>query len=290
VGSVRASETFTWPQALSPLQAYVPKQPILDIIGLRLERGDAHILNGLNWRIEADEHWAVLGPNGSGKTSLLTALTGYKSPSYGKIHILGKTFGEDNWLQLRKQIGLVSSALDKMMAHDEPVLETIVSGKYAMIDLWHEPSNGDKRAARAILKRIECSHLANRPWTQLSQGERQRILIGRALMGKPRLLMLDEPCAGLDPVAREHFLQFLNRLGTQQNTPTIVLITHHVEEIIMIFTHALLLRDGKDSAQGPVKKILTDGFMSDAFKCPVKLRRLNGRYWLTALPKNKTVM
>ena len=226
------------------------KPPILNIIDLRLERGDTHILNGLNWRIEAGEHWAVLGPNGSGKTSLLASLTGYKSPTSGEIHILGKTFGEDDWFLLRKQIGLVSSALDKLMAHDEPVLETIVSGKYAMIDLWHEPSSGDKRAARAILKRIECSHLANRPWAQLSQGERQRALIGRALMSKPKLLMLDEPCAGLDPVAREHFLQFLNRLSNQRNTPTIVLITHHVEEIIPIFTHALLLRDGKD-APGP---------------------------------------
>ena len=268
----------------------MPKPPILDIIGLCLERDDTHILNGLNWRIEAGEHWAILGPNGSGKTSLLTSLTGYKTPSSGKIHILGKTFGEDDWFLLRKQIGLVSSALDKLMAHDEPVLETIVSGKYAMIDLWHEPSSGDKRAARAILKRIECSHLANRPWAQLSQGERQRALIGRALMSKPKLLMLDEPCAGLDPVAREHFLQFLNRLGNQRNTPTIVLITHHVEEIIAVFTHALLLRDGKDAAQGPVKKILTSKFISDAFECPVKLRRRNGRYWLTALPKNKTVM
>ena len=268
----------------------VPKPPILDIICLRLERGDTHILNGLNWRIEAGEHWAVLGSNGSGKTSLLAALTGYKSPTSGEIHILGNTFGEDDWFLLRKQIGLVSSALDKLMAHDEPVLETIVSGKYAMIDLWHEPNSGDKRAARAILKRIECSHLTNRPWAQLSQGERQRTLIGRALMSKPKLLMLDEPCAGLDPVAREHFLQFLNRLGGRRNSPTIVLITHHVEEIVPVFTHALLLRDGKDAAQGPVKKILTSKFMSDAFECPVKLRRLNGRYWLSALPKRKTVM
>ena len=268
----------------------VPKPPILNIIDLRLERGDTHILNGLNWRIEAGEHWVVLGPNGSGKTSLLTALTGYKSPTSGKIHILGKTFGEDDWFLLRKQIGLVSSALDKLMAHDEPVLETIVSGKYAMIDLWHEPSSGDKRGARAILKRIECSHLANRPWAKLSQGERQRALIGRALMSKPKLLMLDEPCAGLDPVAREHFLQFLNRLGGQRNSPTIVLVTHHVEEIVPVFTHALLLQDGKDAAQGLVKKILTSKFMSDAFECPVKLRRRNGRYWLSALPKRKMVM
>ena len=268
----------------------MPKPPILDIIDLCLERGDTQILNGLNWRIEAGEHWVVLGPNGSGKTSLLAALTGYKSPTSGKIHILGKTFGEDDWFLLRKQIGLVSSALDKLMAHDEPVLETIVSGKYAMIDLWHEPSSGDKRAARAILKRIECSHLANRPWAQLSQGERQRALIGRTLMSKPKLMMLDEPCAGLDPVAREHFLQFLDRLGQQRNSPSIILITHHTEEIMPVFTHALLIRDGRNLAQGPVKEILNNAALSRVFEFPVQLSRKQGRYWLTTKTKRNSVM
>lgn len=264
--------------------------PILDIIDLCLDRGDKHILNCLNWRIEAGEHWVVLGPNGSGKTSLIASLTGYKSPTSGEIHVLGDTFGENDWFQLRKQIGLVSSALDKLMANEEPVLETIVSGKYAMIDLWQEPNVRDKRAARVILKRIECLHLANRPWAKLSQGERQRALIGRALMSKPRLLMLDEPCAGLDPVAREHFLQFLGRLGNQRNTPTIVLVTHHVEEIIPAFTHALLLRNGKDIAQGPVSKTLTSKFLTTAFNCQVDIYRRNERYWLTVQPENKKVM
>ena len=176
------------------------------------------------------------------------------------------------------------------MAKDEPVLETVVSGKYAMIDLWHEPSAADRRAARAILKRIECLHLANRPWAQLSQGERQRTLIGRALMAKPKLLMLDEPCAGLDPVAREHFLQFLDRLGQQRNSPSIILITHHTEEIMPIFTHALLIRDGRNWAQGPVKEILNDEALSCVFEFPVQLSRKQGRYWLTTKTKRNSVM
>ena len=169
-----ARQTFAWPQAAGPLQARVAATPILDIQDLHLQRGDTPILDGLNWRIERGEHWAVLGPNGCGKTTLLAALTGYKFPTRGDIQILGNTFGDSDWTELRKHIGLVSSTLNKLMAEDEPVLETIVSGKYAMIDLWHEPSAADKREARAILKRIECAHLADRPWSQLSQGERQR--------------------------------------------------------------------------------------------------------------------
>ena len=176
------------------------------------------------------------------------------------------------------------------MAVDEPVLETIVSGKYAMIDLWHKPSAADQREARALLKRIECAHLADRPWAQLSQGERQRALIGRALMARPKLLMLDEPCAGLDPVAREHFLQFIDRLGRQRNTPAIVLITHHVEEIMPVFTHALLLRKGRDVAHGPVKRILKNDTLSKAFDCEVAISRRQGRYWLTAQPSRASVM
>jgi len=268
----------------------VAKTPILDIRNLLLQRADKNILNGLNWRVDKDEHWVVLGPNGCGKTSLIASLTGYKFPTSGDIHVLGKTFGESDWSKLRTHIGLVSSTLNKYMAQDEPVLETIVSGKYAMIDLWHEPSHNDKKAARSILKCIECLHLTNQPWANLSQGERQRALIGRALMAQPKLLMLDEPCAGLDPVAREHFLQFLERLGRQPNTPTIVLITHHTEEIMPVFTHALLMRNGKDIAQGPVKKVLKNDALSQAFDCPIRLSRRQGRYRLDAKAKRNSVM
>ena len=122
------------------------------------------ILDGIDWTVERGQHWVIVGPNGSGKTTLLAALTGYKTPTAGEMHLLGETFGESHWPELRKKVGLVSGALNKLMAEDEPALETVISGKYAMIDLWHEPSSLDRRAARAILKRIECSHLANRPW------------------------------------------------------------------------------------------------------------------------------
>ena len=266
------------------------RKPILEIRNLCLQRGDTHILDKLNWRVESGEHWVILGPNGCGKTSLLSTLIGYKSPTSGDINILGNTFGDSDWTQLRLHIGLVSSSLNNLMTPDEPILETIVSGKYAMIDLWHEPTSSDKRIAQTIIKQIECLHLTKRSWGHLSQGERQRVLIGRSLMAKPKLLILDEPCAGLDPVAREHFLQFLNRLSQKKNSPSIVLTTHHVEEIMPLFTHALLLREGKLMTQGVIKETLRSDLLSKTFSCPVTLSRRQGRYYLKTKTNRNSVM
>ena len=256
----------------------MPRPPIVDLRNLRLERVDTIILAGIDWRIDPGQHWIILGPNGSGKTSLLATLTGYTTPTAGEIHLLGQTYGESHWPELRKKIGLVSSTINQLMAPDEPALETVISGKYAMIDLWQTPTPADRRKASAILKQIECTPLADRPWRHLSQGERQRILIGRALMARPRLLILDEPCAGLDPVAREHFLQFLNRLARQPKAPALVLVTHHVEEIMPAFTHALLLKEGRVSASGKMHETLTSKNLSTSFSFKVKLEKKDGRY------------
>ena len=280
-------QTFAWPRARRPIQTRVPRRPILHVSGLRLERGNTAILDGIDWTVEPGQHWVILGPNGSCKTTLLAALTGYKTPTAGTMQLLGETFGESHWPELRKKVGLVSGALNKLMADDEPALETVISGKYAMIDLWETPTAADRCAARAILKQIECTPIADRPWRHLSQGERQRILIGRALMAKPKLLILDEPCAGLDPVAREHFLQFLNRLARQRNAPSLVLVTHHVEEIMPAFTHALLLKEGIATAQGKIASILTSKTLSHSFGSPVKLKKSRGRYDLWVSGSNE---
>ncbi len=255
--------------------------PILQVRGLGIQRGGTAILDNIQWCAEAGQHWVILGANGSGKTSLLSALTGYLMPSAGEICVLGRQYGQSDWRELRKQIGLVSSAIRQLMADTEPALETVISGRYAMIDYWGKITAGDRRRGMGILRQIECGHLAERPWAYLSQGERQRVLIGRALMAKPRLLILDEPCAGLDPAAREHFLQFLERLGRRRAGPALVLVTHHVEEIMPVFSHALILRAGQLLAAGRKREVLTAALLSKAFGAPIRLRRRAGRFGLS---------
>lgn len=263
---------------------------ILDVRNLVIQRGDTRILDGVNWRVDRGQHWFILGANGSGKTSLLAALTGYLTPTDGELELLGERFGEADWRALRLHIGLVSSAVRQLMAPEEPALETVISGKFAMIDLWERYTAADKRNALRLLRQVECVHLADRPWLYLSQGERQRVLIGRALMAKPKLLILDEPCAGLDPVAREQFLQFLQRLGKQRNAPTLVLVTHHVEEIMPVFTHGLILREGRGLAAGPRKTVLNARLLTQAFGAKVTLERQNGRPALRVTPSTKVIV
>ncbi len=229
------------------------------------------------------EHWVILGANGSGKTSLLSAVTGYLTPTAGAICVLGRRYGRSDWRELRKKIGLVSSSIRQMMAPGELALETVISGKYAMIDFWGRPTRSDRSQARSILGQIECEHLAARPWGILSQGERQRLLIGRALTAKPRLLILDEPCAGLDPAAREHFLQFIEKLGRRKDAPTLVLVTHHVEEIVPVFSHALILKSGRTLAIGKKSQVLKGRLLSEAFATRMRLEKHRGRYSLTTV-------
>jgi len=153
---------------------------ILSVIGLHIQRGSTVILRAVNWRVNRGQHWVILGANGSGKTSLLSALTGYLMPTAGEISVLGETYGQTDWRELRKQIGLVSSSIRQLMADDEVALKTVASGKYAMISFWGKVSRAEKARARRMLRDVECEYLADRPWQVLSQGERQRVLIGRA--------------------------------------------------------------------------------------------------------------
>jgi iron complex transport system ATP-binding protein len=263
---------------------------ILSVDGLHIERSGTVILDSISWRVHPGQHWVILGANGSGKTSLLSALTGYLMPTDGSISLLGETYGESDWRELRKKIGIVSSSVRQMMADEEPALESVASGKYAMIDFWGRLSRSDKAQARKLLQQVECEYLADRPWQVLSQGERQRVLIGRALMAKPRVLILDEPCAGLDPAAREHFLQFIQRLGHDKNAPTLILVTHHVEEIMPVFSDVLVLKSGKVLAAGKKSVTLTTKTLSQTFGANVRLQLKAGRYAMTVTSKRNVVV
>ena len=263
-----------------------PSSPLLEVCGLTVARGRVTLLKAVDWRIGRGEHWAVLGPNGCGKTSLLRVLMGYLTPGAGEISLLGRRYGETDWRDLRLEVGLVTSALQASVPPDETALETVISGKYAQLDLWMDYTRADRAAALRWLRFTGGAALVERPWEVLSQGERQRVLIARALMARPRLLILDEPCAGLDPVAREDFLQFATALARRRHAPALVLVTHHVEEITPAFTHALVLRAGRVVAAGPRRTALTARTLGAAFGTPVRLTRQGGRLRLT-LQKRK---
>jgi iron complex transport system ATP-binding protein len=260
------------------------KPPILSVSQLRLRRGTTHILQDISWQVLTGQHWAILGANGSGKTSLLSALTGYLTPTAGTISVLGHQYGRTDWRELRKQIGLVSSSLRQLIPNDEPACETVVSGKLAMIGFWGKPQPSDRRRAMSLLRQVDCEHVRDRRWEVLSQGERQRVLIARALMPNPRLLILDEPCAGLDPSAREHFLQFLDRLGRRKTAPALVFVTHHVEEIMPVFSHVLFLKAGRVLAEGIKERVLTSKLLSQAFDTSITLSKSAARYSLNIPP------
>jgi iron complex transport system ATP-binding protein len=252
---------------------------IFEVQNLRVER-EAIILHEVNWRVERGQHWVILGANGSGKTSLLSALTGYLMPSSGEIRIGTDNYGASDWRDVRKSVGLVSSSLGHRIEPDQTARAIILSGHNAQINFWGQVAGREERHAARILRQVKAAHLADRAWRYLSQGERQRVLIGRALMARLRLLFLDEPAAGLDPVAREDFLKFLGVLAATRHAPTLVLVTHHIEEIVPLFTHVLLLRDGKTLAAGAKEDVLTTVNLTATFKAPVIVRRTGLRYRL----------
>ncbi len=246
--------------------------PVLAIRGLTVRRGRT-LLDRLDWTIRRGEHWALLGPNGCGKTSLLAALTGYLTPTAGEVRVLGEEHGRSDWRELRRRLGFVSNSLIRRIAPDQPAVDIVASGPAAELNTWHRPPPRERAAALRVLRRWRCADLADRPWGVLSQGERQRVLIARALHARPALLLLDEPCAGLDPIARQRLLELVEREARRRGGPSIVLVTHHVEEITPAFSHVLLLRAGATVASGPIRETLTSAQLGRAFGAPVRLRR-----------------
>ena len=255
--------------------------PVVRLSSVSVRRDPVEVLKGVDWQIAPGENWVLLGANGSGKTSLLNVLMAYSPATQGSVEILGKCYGRYDWRELRKRVGLVGPSISAYMPAAEPAERVVESGSEAMIGSFSERNAKTRERARELLERIECSNLVGRPWRVLSQGERQRLMIGRALIAEPTLLILDEPCAGLDPAAREGFVAFLERLATQPDAPTLVLVTHHVEEISAAFSHALVLKGGRVLAQGSISEVLTHSVLSSAFGRPVAVQRDGSRYSLS---------
>ena len=240
-------------------------------------------MDGVNWQVKSGEHWVILGANGSGKTSLLKALTGYMMPTRGEITLLGQEYGGSDWRELRKRIGVVSSSISHLVHDDDSGLEIVVGGSQAMIGFWGRISRSERERARRVLSLLRVPQAVGRNWEVLSQGERQRVLIARALMAKPVILILDEPCEGLDPVAREKFLNDLRKLAKRKNAPGLVLVTHHIEEIVPEFTHILALRQGRIIYAGPKSGGLNGQTLKKIFDAPLSVWKSDSRYYLRGI-------
>ena len=253
---------------------------LIDFRNITLRRGGRDLVGPVSWQVELDERWVVLGPNGAGKTSLLRIAAAMEHPSAGVAYVLGERLGRTDTAELRYRVGLSSSALAQRVPDDEQVRDLVVSAGYAVLGRWRESYDElDYRRAVDMLESVGAEHLAERRYGTLSEGERKRVLIARALMADPELLLLDEPAAGLDLGGREELVARLADLAADPDAPAVVLVTHHVEEIPPGFTHALLLAEGQVVASGFLDEVLTSENLSSAFGQSIGLDVIDGRYF-----------
>ncbi|MEV5649677.1 ABC transporter ATP-binding protein [Nocardia sp. NPDC052254] len=253
---------------------------LIDFTEVTVRRSGHTLVGPVTWQVELDERWVVLGPNGAGKTSLLRMAAAELYPTSGSAILLGEVLGKTDISELRPRIGLSSAAVSSRIPQEEKVSDLVVSAGYAVMGRWREQYDDvDTDRAVDILESLGAEHLSDRSYGTLSEGERKRVLIARALMTDPELLLLDEPAAGLDLGGREELVEQLGDLAADSDAPATVLVTHHVEEIPPGFTHALLLREGDVIAQGLLSDVLTAENLSDAFRQSIALDRIDGRYF-----------
>lgn len=253
---------------------------LIDFQGVSLRRGGQTLVGPLDWSVELDERWVIVGPNGAGKTSLLRIAAAAEHPSSGVAHVLGARLGRVDVTELRARVGLSSSALAHRIPDDEIVRDLVVSAGYAVLGRWRERYDDiDYERAIDLLESLGAEHLADRRHGTLSEGERKRVLIARALMTDPELLLLDEPAAGLDLGGREELVARLTDLAADPDAPALVLVTHHVEEIPPGFSHCLLLSEGTVVAAGLLPDVLTAENLSAAFGQSIALDVIDGRYF-----------
>lgn len=244
---------------------------VLNLQDVSLRKDESWILHHIDWEIQKGEHWVLYGLNGAGKTALLNMLCAYYFPTSGQMVVVGKTFGKSVLGdQLRRKIGIVSAGFQEMLDPLDSAFEIVLSGAYASIGLYEKPTPEIREKAIHLLHQLGSFDYADRNYETLSQGEKQRILIGRALMGDPELLILDEPATGFDFIAREALLKTVDEIAKMENGPTIIYVTHHVEEILPVFQNTLLLKKGEVFAKGKTKDMLESETLSAFFEMPVE--------------------
>ncbi|TDL53953.1 ATP-binding cassette domain-containing protein [Paenibacillus dendritiformis] len=245
---------------------------------IRFQREERTILNDINWCVNPGEHWVLLGRNGSGKTTLLELITAYQFPSSGTVRVLGHTYGQCDVREVRQRIGYISQSLVEKLTLRDPVWEVVATGAFAWLRFYQEIPNEVKERAHQLLEEFHLGRLADQPLAVCSQGERKKIMLARALMGDPELLIMDEPCSGLDIYEREKLLQDMALLSGRELG--IVYVTHHSEEIIPLFTHVALLHEGRMVATGPKREAMTPELLSETFDMRVQVDWMNERPWI----------
>jgi iron complex transport system ATP-binding protein len=262
---------------------------VLDLIGVSIVRDGAALLDDVTWTVRDGERWVVLGPNGAGKTTLLQIAGARLHPTRGSATILGETLGTVDVFELRPRIGLSSAAFAESLPAHEQVGDVVLTAAYAIAGRWREQYDAqDHRRAEDLLAAFGVQHLAHRTFGTLSEGERKRVQLARSLMTDPEIVLLDEPAAGLDLGGRETLVRDLAELAGDRRSPVLVLVTHHVEEIPPGFTHALLVRQGRVVAAGPVEETITSEALSATFDLPLEVERVGGRYAARLAPPRRS--
>lgn len=250
----------------------------IQLTNVYLKRDGAAILKDINWKVEKGEHWVLFGLNGAGKTAILNLLNGYHFPSSGIVEVLGKEFGKvDIREHVRRKIGLVSSSLQEKFYKTDSAYEIVLSGAFTSIGLYDTPTDEMRQKAISLLKDLGALPYADRNYETLSQGEKQRVLIARALMNDPQILILDEPTNGLDFIAREQLLETIEKIAGTPSSPTLLYVTHHLEEILPIFRKTLLLKNGEVFALGDTSEMISEKVLSKFFELEVEVIWSHGR-------------
>lgn len=253
---------------------------VLEFDNVSFRRDDKDIISEFSWTVDSSQRWVILGANGAGKTSLLTMASGMEHPSSGTVTILSEQLGRTEIFELRNRIGFASSAQARRIPGDETVLNTVLTAAQSVEGRWNESYDDiDIRRAERVLAEWNLTEYRDHLFRTLSDGERKRVLIARAVMTDPELLLLDEPAASLDVGAREQLLALLQGYASSPSSPAMIMVTHHLEEIPAGFTHVLLLSAGRILAQGPISEVLTSERLSEAFSVPLHVTQEGGRYW-----------